>query len=744
MVGDGGWTLTIFVTDLQVERTLRVRGDLHIGGVMIRLVDELDIAMDWSDHAMWWPEKNIWLDKTRFTLDQYNITADAVIHFTPMHKTLRIQLPDLRYIDCSVDFSIKTFNASVNLCKELGIRHPEELSLCKPLSTEDLKQNYQESVMRRRQLATPTKEGNTANGERIDTNTYVVNSSLNGRSAFLDVSGGGGGGGLDGGGSLNGTMRSGPRTPSAHHKNGSTYHSNPGTLQKGNGHSPFSNGNGHHAANGNGNHANGGGGNRMNTTSDSLGDISLTATSPTPSLEAKLSQLHPKGLVERARMNVGWLDSSLSIMEQGVREFDCLWLRFKYCSFYDLNPKIDAVRINQIYEQAKWQILNEEIECTEEEMLLFAALQLQVVLQSNVPQQNEFEEEDDDVDAALSELQVSLEGTVTNHNGDTTQIPKLSDYLRYFKPKRFTLKSFKSLFFVCHDLTLTAYKNADSANSGNRAGMVFQINLKGCEVTPDINLSQRKYQIKLEIPSAEGMTEMWLRCNSESQYAKWMAACRMAAKGKSMADSGYDSEVKSIQAFLSMQHPASQPVINPASIDVSQLEDYVAPRFLRKMKSRKTCVANCLPEKPLRQRILEAHTNFKDLNLLEAKMNFLKAWQSLPDYGVSLFVVRFLGEKKEELLGVASNKIMRLTLNSGDHIKTWRFSTMKAWNVNWETKHMMIQFDDDKNVVFNCLSADCKVVHEFIGGYIFLSMRSKDTNQNLNEEMFHKLTGGWG
>ena len=76
--------------------------------------------MDWSDHAMWWPEKNIWLDKTRWTLDQYNITADAVIFFTPMHKTLRIQLPDLRVIDCNVDFSVRTFNASINLCKDLG------------------------------------------------------------------------------------------------------------------------------------------------------------------------------------------------------------------------------------------------------------------------------------------------------------------------------------------------------------------------------------------------------------------------------------------------------------------------------------------------------------------------------------------------------------------------------------------------------------------------------------------------
>ena len=59
----------------------------------------------------------------------------------------------------------------------------------------------------------------------------------------------------------------------------------------------------------------------------------------------------------------------------------------------------------------------------------------------------------------------------------------------------------------------------------------------------------------------------------------------MAAKGKTMADSGYNSEVKSIQAFLSMQHPASQPVINPATLDI-QIEEYVAPRFFRKMRSK--------------------------------------------------------------------------------------------------------------------------------------------------------------
>ena len=76
-----------------------------------------------------------------------------------------------------------------------------------------------------------------------------------------------------------------------------------------------------------------------------------------------------------------WLDSSLSLMEQGLRDFDTLLLRYKFYAFYDLNPKTDPVRINLIYEQAKWQILNEGIDCTEEEMMLFAALQVNKALQ---------------------------------------------------------------------------------------------------------------------------------------------------------------------------------------------------------------------------------------------------------------------------------------------------------------------------------------------------------------------------
>ena len=96
----------------------------------------------------------------------------------------------------------------------------------------------------------------------------------------------------------------------------------------------------------------------------------------------------------------------------------------------------------------------------------------------------------------------------------------------------------------------------------------------------------------------------------------------------------------------------------------------------------------------------------------------------------------------QELMGVASNRVIRMDLNTGDSIKTWRYHVLQTWHVNWENETVILDFEDQK-VTFAPIECSCKTVHEFIGGYIFLSMRSQDKNQSLNEEMFHKLTGGW-
>jgi kindlin 2 len=84
----------------------------------------------------------------------------------------------------------------------------------------------------------------------------------------------------------------------------------------------------------------------------------------------------------------------------------------------------------------------------------------------------------------------------------------------YYRPKRFTLKAFKRYWFTCRDLRLRLYKSREDANNDGQP--IHDINLRGCEVTPEVSLTQAKFGIKLEVPSSEGMSEMYIRCDSVS------------------------------------------------------------------------------------------------------------------------------------------------------------------------------------------------------------------------------------
>lgn len=77
-----------------------------------------------------------------------------------------------------------------------------------------------------------------------------------------------------------------------------------------------------------------------------------------------------------------------------------------------------------------------------------------------------------------------------------------------------------------------------------------------------------------------------------------MAACRLAAKGRSLADASYESEVNSITAFLQLQRPAPAPAINPNALDIVP-EDYVAPRFVKKFKGKVCFVGMFISNDPL-------------------------------------------------------------------------------------------------------------------------------------------------
>ncbi|CAI5764851.1 Hypothetical predicted protein [Podarcis lilfordi] len=519
---DGTWELNVHVTDLNRDVTLRVTGEVHIGGVMLKLVEKLDVKKDWSDHALWWEKKRTWLLKTHWTLDKYGIQADAKLQFTPQHKLLRLQLPNMKYVKVKVNFSDRVFKAVSDICKTFNIRHPEELSLL-------------------RKPRDPTKKKKKKLDDQYEDETLELEGPLitPGSGSIYSSPG----------------LYSKTMTP--------TYDSHDG--------SPLS------------------------PTSAWFGDSALSEGNPgilavsqpitSPEILAKMYK--PQALLDKAKINQGWLDSSRSLMEQDVKENEALLLRFKYYSFFDLNPKYDAIRINQLYEQSKWAILLEEIECTEEEMMMFAALQYHINKLSIMSSENHLNNSDkevDEVDAALSDLEITLEGGKTSTIlGDITSIPELADFIKVFKPKKLTLKGYKQYWCTFKDTSISCYKSKEESN-GTPA---HQMNLRGCEVTPDVNISGQKFNIKLLIPVAEGMNEIWLRCDNEKQYAHWMAACRLASKGKTMADSSYNLEVQNILSFLKMQHlnPDPQIIAEQVTTDINP-ECLVSPRYLKKYKNK--------------------------------------------------------------------------------------------------------------------------------------------------------------
>ncbi|KAH7696399.1 FERM central domain containing protein, partial [Aphelenchoides avenae] len=221
-----------------------------------------------------------------------------------------------------------------------------------------------------------------------------------------------------------------------------------------------------------------------------------------------VNAFRPQNYADKAALNRAWLDSSRSLMEQGICEGEMVILRFKFMCFFDLNTKYDPVRINQLYEQAKWSILLDEIEHTEEEASLLAALQLQATLQRATPERETPER--DEVDAMLDELEQNLDAAASLSRRDITHVPELTEYLKYMKPKKLSFKNFKRAYFTFRDTYLSYYNTAQESN-GPPLG---HYNLKGCEVQQDLSVSQGKFQIKLQVPTSEGMTDLILKCDN--------------------------------------------------------------------------------------------------------------------------------------------------------------------------------------------------------------------------------------
>ena len=91
----------------------------------------------------------------------------------------------------------------------------------------------------------------------------------------------------------------------------------------------------------------------MKDSTHSISNLSKSLNSLIPYTDGNLARtpiknhlaqiIKPSNIVEKSKFNGLWYDSSRSLMEQNTHEHDLILLRFKYFTFYDLNPKVSEI-----------------------------------------------------------------------------------------------------------------------------------------------------------------------------------------------------------------------------------------------------------------------------------------------------------------------------------------------------------------------------------------------------------------
>ncbi|KAL3315825.1 Fermitin member 3 [Cichlidogyrus casuarinus] len=396
--------------------------------------------------------------------------------------------------------------------------------------------------------------------------------------------------------------------------------------------------------------------------------------------------LKPKNLVQKARINSGWLDSSRSLLQHGIDPLKdnlptpSLCLKFKFFAFYDLNPKYDQIRIHQLFEQARWSILAGHIDCTEDEAYVFAAYQLQAKLKSSsvevnnnfdtishyqtmtpplLRQESMFEPPgsqlpplqllDETIDSMISDLEKQCESpddlaktnagitlrsnAVIKDEHTLLNTPELTALMSVCRDKVLFLKRrYRQMFVRVRELFLYLYRGHEDQHP------MCVYSLKDCNATPEIDPTRQVYVIKLSVlSSGEKQTreELILRCNSKEQYAKFISAFRLGSKGRTQASSAeFNKEVAVVLEMLNLQMGCGggdSSAYRAVERNISDLMDYLPERIMNKGKTPQQLIS----------RIAEVFVKIRELDMTASKLQYIKAWKELPDFGRTFFLVHF-------------------------------------------------------------------------------------------------------
>ena len=221
---------------------------------------------------------------------------------------------------------------------------------------------------------------------------------------------------------------------------------------------------------------------------------------------------------------------------------------------------------------------------------------------------NNNNDELDDVDAALSKLEKSLQEhsvvdttvqkplskqaqTVSASILDLTQSAELAEELFLMKHK-YTFKKLKTYFFVLRDTYLSYYKTKTDYKD-LKTKPIEKYCLKNCEITPDLNFLTSKFGIYLKIFQSNEIIDLYLRAFNDESYSKWLAAIKLASRNKTINDAdAYKFEIDAVLNLIEMQKSKKSSNTTPSKpssnqiLDEIQVQNFMPLNLLKKFKAK--------------------------------------------------------------------------------------------------------------------------------------------------------------
>ncbi|XP_062368078.1 fermitin family homolog 3-like isoform X4 [Cinclus cinclus] len=339
----------------------------------------------------------------------------------------------------------------------------------------------------------------------------------------------------------------------------------------------------------------------------------------------------------------------------------------RYPCAMGLDPQ-DGLRLALLHEEALGALLAEEIECTQEQGMLFAVLQEEL----GAP-------------------------------------PELEEELEIYRPSLWPFRGSRPTRARLSGSSLSLW------TPPGPGGPQQELNLNECEVTPEVDLGAQKFGIKLRVRTPGGMSETLLRCRDAPQFSRWFCGCRVASGvGGSPSPTEF---TRGVLEVLGVQPDGGDPPGTP-SRPPPDPRLLLPPRFQSKLKG-----------KQFTQRFLEVLYQVGPLSPPQARLRFLQAWKDLPGFGMGTFLVRFRGAGHDEVLAVGPSQLLRIDPRSGSVTRSWSYSDLRQWDVNWDSQQVRLWLSGDVTLGLRVLSAPPRVLHQFLGGYLALGGPPRDPQE---------------